>query len=106
MRLFWHSFDILVAIVLLMGCATRGPGPDVITLPRAQVAYSLGGLQVRLGDACTAGRLDAKTCGEITAVAEYLRKEVLAPPVQTAPAMDVDAFMRLIMTLGKLAVVP
>ena len=106
MRLFWHSCGILLAIVLLAGCATGGPGPDVITLPRAQVAYSLGGLSVRLGDACASGRLDAKTCGEITAVAEYLRKAVLAPPIQAAPAMDVDAFMRLIMTLGKLAVVP
>lgn len=80
---------LLLLLVDCAGCAR----PDMIQIPRVDAAYTLGRLEVRLGDACAAGRIDALTCQDLRDLRIQLTHLILSPP---APGADVAALLEFL----------
>jgi hypothetical protein len=102
-------FGIFLIVALLMtGCATGAPAArvDNISFDRGQFGYTVGGLSQMLRTACAAKKLSEVDCARLDEVDKALVKQITAPPV-VAPAagssVDMDALMRMLMTLGKMA---
>ncbi len=98
----------LLTILILTGCATGTPAArvDSISFDRGQFGYTVGGLAQMLRSACTAKKLSEVDCARLDEVDKAIAKQLLAPPVAPAAAgssVDMDALMRMLMALGKMA---
>jgi hypothetical protein len=91
--------------LLLTGCAAPAARVDTISFDRGQFAYTAGGLSQMLRTACVAKKLNDVDCARLDEVDKALAKSIMTPPAAPAAGstVDMDALLRMLMTLGKMA---
>lgn len=101
---------LVIVALLLTGCANTAPmvRPDVLMVDRGELGLWWGGFASWMTTVC-AKNLPANTeaCADFKAQDPIMRKRITTPPMIVAPSqgqqLDMDAAMKLFMSLGKMA---